>query len=77
MVELFNLKKPKMVTEAAAAQKGLHIVLEILIFVAVFLVSTIMQLAVLAPVEIILMFSSADYMNAAVSGDQQAIALAT
>lgn len=77
MVELFNLKKPKMVTEAAAAQKGLHIVLEILIFVAVFLVSTIMQLAVLAPVEIILMFSSADYINAAVSGDQQAIALAT
>lgn len=76
MAELFNLKKPKMVTEAAAAQKGLHIVLEILIFVAVFLVSTIMQLAVLAPVEIILMFSSADYMNAAVSGDQQAIALA-
>lgn len=66
-----------MVTEAAAAQKGLHIVLEILIFVAVFLVSTIMQLAVLAPVEIILMFSSADYINAAVSGDQQAIALAT
>lgn len=77
MVELFNLKKPKMVTEAAATQKGLHIVLEILIFVAVFLVSTIMQLAVLAPVEIILMFSSADYINAAVSGDQQAIALAT
>lgn len=77
MVELFNLKKPKMVTEAAAAQKGLHIVLEILVFVAVFLVSTIMQLAVLAPVEIILMFSSADYINAAVSGDQQAIALAT
>lgn len=77
MAELFNLKKPKVVTEAAAAQKGLHIVLEILIFVAVFLVSTIMQLAVLAPVEIILMFSSADYINAAVSGDQQAIALAT
>lgn len=77
MAELFNLKKPKMVTEAAAAQKGLHIVLEILVFVAVFLVSTIMQLAVLAPVEIILMFSSADYINAAVSGDQQAIALAT
>lgn len=76
MVELFNLKKPKMVTEAAAAQKGLHIVLEILIFVAVFLVSTIMQLAVLTPVELILMFSNADYINAAVSGDQQAIALA-
>lgn len=65
-----------MVTEAAAAQKGLHIVLEILIFVAVFLVSTIMQLAVLTPVELILMFSNADYINAAVSGDQQAIALA-
>lgn len=77
MAELFNLKKPKMVTEAAAAQKGLHIVLEILIFVAVFLVSTIMQLAVLAPVEIILMFSNVDYINAAISGDQQAIALAT
>ena len=77
MAEIFKLKKPKMVTEAAAAQKGLHIVLEILVFVAVFLVSTIMQLAVLAPVEIILMFSSADYINAAVSGDQQAIALAT
>lgn len=76
MPELFKLKKPKMVTEAAAAQKGLHIVLELLIFVAVFLVSTIMQLAVLAPVEIILMFANADYLNAAVSGDQQGMELA-
>lgn len=76
MQQLFKLKKPKMVAEAAAAQKGLHIILELLIFVAVFLVSTIVQMAVLTPVELILMFTDADYLNAAVSGDVQAITLA-
>ena len=71
MVELLKMKKPKMVAEAAAAQKGLHIVLEILVFVAVFLVCNIAELVVIMPVELILMFTNPDYLNAAVRGDMQ------
>lgn len=71
MAELLEMKKPKMVAEAAAAQKGLHIVLEILIFVAVFLVCNIAELVVMIPAELILMFANPDYLNAAVRGDMQ------
>lgn len=71
MAELLEMKKPKMVAEAAAAQKGLHIVLEILIFIAVFLVCNIAELVVMIPAELILMFANPDYLNAAVRGDMQ------
>lgn len=71
MAELLKMKKPKAVAEAAAAQKGLHIVLEILVFVAVFLVCNIAELVVIMPVELILMFTNEDYLNAAVRGDMQ------
>lgn len=76
MKELLKLKKPGMVAEAAAAQKGLHIVLEILIFIAVFLVCNIAEMVVLVPGELILLFSNADYLNAAVHGDVEGAAQA-
>ncbi len=77
MTELLKLKKPKMVAEAAAAQKGLNIVLEILIFVAVFLVCNIAEMVVLMPAELILLFTNADYLNAAMRGDVQGAVQAT
>lgn len=77
MTKLLELKKPKMVADAAASQKGLHIGLEALIFVAVFIVCNIVEMVVIMPVELVLMFTSADYMNAAVSGDRAAIQQAT
>lgn len=73
MTKLLELKKPKMVADAAQSQKGLHIVLELLIFVAVFLVCNIAEMIVIMPIEIVLMFTNADYINAAASGDMAGI----
>lgn len=73
MTKLLELKKPKMVADAAQSQKGLHIVLELLIFVAVFLVCNIAEMIVMMPIEIVLMFTNADYINAAISGDMAGV----
>ena len=72
MTKLLELKKPKMVADAAAAQKGLHLVLEVLIFIAVFIVCNIAELIVMTPIEMIFIFSNQDYMNAIVTGDMEA-----
>ena len=72
MTKLLELKKPKMVADAAAAQKGLHVVLEVLIFIAVFIVSNIAELIVVTPIEVILLFTNQDYMNAIAAGDVEA-----
>ena len=61
--------KPKMVTDAAKAQKGLNWALEILIFVAVFFVSNIAMMIILFPVEFILLFTKTDYMQAIINSD--------
>lgn len=58
-----------MVADAAKERKGLNIVLEVLVFIAVFLVCTIAEMIVMIPVEVVLMFTNADYINAAVAGD--------
>lgn len=72
MMKLLELKKPKMVADAAAAQKGLHIALEVLIFIAVFIVCNIAELIVLTPIQMVFMFSNQDYMNALAAGDVEA-----
>lgn len=72
MTKLLELKKPKMVADAAAAQKGLHIALEVLIFIAVFIVCNIAELIVLTPIQMVFMFSNQDYMNALAAGDVEA-----
>lgn len=72
MTKLLELKKPRMVADAAAAQKGLHIALEVLIFIAVFIVCNIAELIVMTPIEMIFMFSNQDYMNAIAAGDMEA-----
>ena len=46
------LKPPRAVQEAKEAQKGMHLVLEILVFIAVFLVCTIGEVLVVMPVQI-------------------------
>lgn len=72
MTKLLELKKPKMVADAAVAQKGLHIALEVLIFIAVFIVCNIAELIVLTPIQMVFMFSNQDYMNALAAGDVEA-----
>lgn len=71
MTKLLELKKPKAVADAAAAQKGLHIVLELLIFVAVFIVSSLAEMVIMMPGQFVLMFTDENYLNAAASGDIQ------
>lgn len=66
-------QKPNMVVEAAQAQKGLIWILEILIFVAVFLVSNIATLIIMLPVELVLMFTNGEYLSALMANDEKAI----
>lgn len=62
-------KKPQIVTEAANAQKGLHWSLEILIFIAVFLVSQLIMVLATLPIQSIMLFSNKDYMDAVASNN--------
>lgn len=70
-------EKPQVVVEAAKAKKGLHWSLEILVFIAVFIVSTLAMVLVMVPVEIVMLFTNADYQNALVANDMNAIAEAS
>lgn len=62
-------KKPQIVTEAANAQKGLHWSLEILIFIAVFLVSQLIMVLATLPAQSIMLFFNKDYMDAVASNN--------
>ncbi len=62
------LNEPVMVKEAKESQKGWHLALEILIFIAVFLVSTFAEGIIMTPVQMIMMFSDAEYLEAVASG---------
>ena len=77
MTDLWKMKKPVMVAEAAAARKGLHIVLEILIFVVVFLVCNIAELIVMVPAQMVLLFTNQEYLSAIAVGDMEAAMEAT
>ncbi|MBQ4284689.1 MAG: CPBP family intramembrane metalloprotease [Lachnospira sp.] len=68
-------KKPRMVAEAMKAQKGLSWILEILVFVAVFFVASAAQSMLMTPVQLILMATNADFMNATTPEQKQAILL--
>ena len=76
--QLFSLQleKPQAVVKAQEAQKGLNWFLEILIFLAVFVVSSIGQVLVMLPGELILLAQNADYRSAAAAGDVEAAAAA-
>lgn len=71
MIKLLELKRPRMVAEAAAAGKGLHIALEVLVFIAVFIVCSLAQLILLIAGEAVLILSNKDYRQAAIAGDTQ------
>lgn len=67
-----QLEKPQAVVKAQEAQKGLNWFLEILVFLAVFVVSSIGQILVMMPGELILLAQNADYRKAAAAGDIEA-----
>lgn len=74
MKEFWKLEKTQSVVDAAKAQKGLHIALELLIFVAVFIVSTVGELIIILPGTVVMMFADKNFWEVAMSGDAQAIA---
>lgn len=67
-----QLEKPQAVMKAQEAQKGLNWFLEILVFLAVFVVSSIGQMLCIIPGELILLAQDADYRAAAAAGDIEA-----
>ncbi len=69
MKQFWKLEKSQAVCDAAKSQQGLHIGLEILIFIAVYFVCTIGQMMIVAPVELMICLSNPDYMRAMMSGD--------
>lgn len=70
-------KVPKAVEQARETQKGLHWILEILIFAAVFFVCTIGQMLILLPAQTVMLLGSAAYQDAVASGDVNQIMAAS
>lgn len=71
MKDLFE--KPAVFTEAAEQKKGWNWAVELLVFVAVFIVCTIAQMIVVIPGELAMLFGNAGYAAAVASGDAAAI----
>ncbi len=64
-------KKPRMVAEAMKAKKGSSWIMEILIFIVVFYIANMAMSLLMTPVQIVLMFNSADFMNAVKAQDYE------
>lgn len=67
------ISRPLPVRESAQTKRGLIWILELLVFVAVFLVGSFAQLVVMMPAELVIMFTSPAYQEAAASGDMEAL----
>lgn len=67
------LEQPQAVEEAREAQKGWNWFLELLAFVGVFFVSTLVLSFAMAPATAVLIFGNAEYRDALASGDQSRI----
>lgn len=63
------LKPPKAVLYARESQKGMHWALEILVFIAVFLVCTIGEVMLSIPVQAVFLMQNTGYLDAVASGD--------
>jgi len=73
MKEVFKLEKPQMVAHAVEAKKGLHLALEILIFIAVYWVSTLGQTILLIPAVIVLLLTSGDFRKLILSAQSSSM----
>lgn len=69
----FQLEKPAPVARAAESHRGLNWVLELLVFVLVFIVSAIAETLVVLPIELGMLLSNTDFRAALVTGDIQQI----
>lgn len=64
-----QLEKPAAVVKAQEKQKGMNIVLEILVFLAVFVVCMIGQVLCMIPGQMLILTLNTDYQTAAAAGD--------
>ncbi|MDE6844234.1 MAG: CPBP family intramembrane metalloprotease [Lachnospiraceae bacterium] len=67
-----QIQKPEVVLNAQERQKGMNWFLEILVFVAVFLVGSIAQVLCMIPAELLILSQSTAYRMAAEAGDIEA-----
>ena len=67
------IERSQVMEEAAQSKKGLLWILELLVFVAVFFVGTMAQSFIVAPVQMLMLFRDAEYLEAVGSGDVGAI----
>lgn len=65
----FQLEKPDAVMKAQERQKGMNIILEILVFLVVFVVCTIGQVLCMIPGQMLMLTLNTDYQSAAAAGD--------
>lgn len=62
-----------MVEETKNVKKGLNWALEILVFIAVFLVCNIAMTVVMLPAEMVMLFSDKNYLQAVMAGDMEMV----
>lgn len=67
------IERSRTIQETAESKKGLVWILELLVFVGVFVVATIAQSFVMMPVQVVMLFRDAEYIEAAQSGNIEAI----
>ena len=67
------VERPAAVSEAQKAQKGWHWLVELLVFVAVFVIAQFGQMLVLIPGELVMLFTNEEYTSAAAAGDMDKI----
>lgn len=72
MKEIWKMEKPQSVRDAAQAQKGLHIILELLISVAVFIVALFAQNLIVIAGTVVMLFTNSGFWETIMSGDQNA-----
>lgn len=71
-----QLVKPESVIKAQERQKGMNWILEILVFIAVFLVGGIAQILCMMPMEVLLLSQNKMYQNALEAGDVEGATVA-
>ncbi len=69
----FQLERPEAVIRAQQKQKGLNWFLEIVMFLLLFLVCTIVQVLFMVPGELLLMSQNAAYQAAVAAGDMEGV----
>lgn len=73
MKELLRINKPQAVLDAAKAQKGMNVFVEMLVFVLVFIVATFAELIIMFPAELVMLFGNTAYWDAVNSQDMNAV----